>query len=162
MVSRLVGGKGIEMAIAAAKKYGFKLKIAGEFAGWKKIKEVETLGRVTDEERNKLMAGAKGFLALSRDEDFGITPVESQMCGTPVIAFNGGGYRETVIDGKTGVLFDDYSVEGLGEAIKRFENLLALRTVFEVRNLKKNAARFSKKNFKKQMLKLITHPRPLS
>lgn len=149
IVSRLVGGKGIEMAMAAAKKYGFKLKIAGEFAGWKKIAGVETLGRVTDEERDKLMAGAKGFLALSQDEDFGMTPVEAQMCGTPVIAFNGGGYKETVVDGKTGVLFDDYSVEGLGDAIKRFENLK-----FEIRNLKKNAERFSKKTFISKMRKI--------
>ncbi|KKU57146.1 MAG: Glycosyl transferase group 1 [Candidatus Amesbacteria bacterium GW2011_GWA2_47_11b] len=149
IVSRLVGGKGIEMAIVAAKKYGFKLKIAGEFAGWKKIKEVETLGRVTEEEKAKLMTEAKGFLVLERDVDFGITPVEAQMCGTPVIAFNGGGYRESVIDGKTGVLFDDYSVEGLGEAIKRFENLK-----FDARNLKRHAQKFSKKVFQDKMKKL--------
>jgi len=155
IISRLVGGKGIEMAIAAAKKYGFKLKIAGERAGMSNIQypisnDVKFVGRVTDSERDKLMAGAKGFLALAKEEDFGMTLVEAMACGTPVIGFNGGGYRETVIDGKTGVLFDNYSVEGLGEAIKRFENLK-----FEIKNLKKNAQKFSKENFKRQMLKLV-------
>jgi glycosyltransferase involved in cell wall biosynthesis len=142
IVSRLVGAKGIEMAIAASQKYGFKLKIAGEFAGLKKITNVETLGRVGEEEKAELMAGAKGFLALARDEDFGITPVESMLCGTPVIAFNGGGYKETVIDGKTGVLFSDYSVDGLWQAIQRFENLK-----FKTYDLKTQAKKFSKTNF---------------
>mgnify|MGYP001596238588 FL=1 len=150
MVSRLVGGKGIEMAVAAAKKYGFKLKIAGEFAGWKKLQGVETLGRVTEEEKARLMAGAKGFLALAQDEDFGITLVEAQMCGTPVIAFNGGGYRESVVDGKTGVLFDEYSVEGLIGAIREFGEIRWDREV-----ISKHARKFSKENFKKQMLKLV-------
>ena len=150
IVSRLVGGKGIEMAVEAAKKYGFKLKIAGEFAGWKKMRGVETLGRVTEGEKAKLMAGARGFLALARDEDFGITPVEAQMCGTPVIAFNGGGYRESVINKKTGILFDDYSVEGLGGAIKEFEKIK-----WDKGAIRKHAQKFSKENFKKQMLELV-------
>ncbi|KKU73302.1 MAG: Glycosyl transferase group 1 [Candidatus Amesbacteria bacterium GW2011_GWB1_47_26] len=149
IVSRLVGGKGIEMAVEAAKKYGFKLKIAGEFAGYNKFPIFNFLGRVNEEEKARLMTGAKGFLALAKDEDFGMTPVEAQMCGTPVIAFNGGGYRESVVDSKTGVLFDDYSVEGLGEAIKRFENLK-----LEIRNLKRHARKFSKENFKRQMIEL--------
>ena len=149
IVSRLVGGKGIEMAIAAAKKYGFKLKIAGEFAGLKKLAGVESVGRVNEKEKTKLMAGARGFLALARDEDFGMTLVEAMACGTPVIGFNGGGYRESVIDGKTGILFDDYSVDGLGKAIERFEKLK-----FDAGVLRKYAEKFSKDNFKKQMLKL--------
>jgi glycosyltransferase involved in cell wall biosynthesis len=157
MVTRIVGAKGIELAIAAAKKYGFKLKIAGEKTGYSKhkmnneqCKNVEYLGRVSEGEKYKLMAGAKAFLALATDEDFGITPVEAQACGTPVIAFNGGGYRETVIDGKTGVLFDGYSVEGLWKAMQRTNNLK-----FEIRNLKLHAKKFSKERFKKEMLQLV-------
>jgi len=88
-------------------------------------------------------------LALARDEDFGMTLVEAMACGTPVIGFNGGGYRESVIDGKTGILFDDYSVDGLGKAIERFEKLK-----FDAGVLRKYAEKFSKDNFKKQMLKL--------
>lgn len=150
MVVRLVGGKGIEMALAAARKYGFKLKIAGEVAGFAKVEGVESLGRVTDEEKFRLMTGAKGFLALASDEDFGITPVESMMCGTPVIAFNGGGYKESVINGKTGVLFDEYSVEGLGKAIQDFNKLKWDRSL-----IKRHAEKFSKERFKKEIREFV-------
>lgn len=149
IVSRLVGGKGIELAIGAAKRHGFKLKIAGEFAGLKKMQGVETLGRVTEEEKFKLMSGARGFLALAKDEDFGITPVEAQMCGTPVIAFNGGGYRETVIHKKTGILFDEYSTIGVIRAIREMGEIK-----WDRKAIRKHAQKFSKEVFIDKMGKL--------
>ena len=142
----LLAVKGIELAIEAAKKSGFKLKIAGEIAGFKKLDDIETLGRITEQEKANLMAGAKGFLALERSPDFGITPVESMLCGTPVIAFNGGGYRETVLNNKTGILFDDYSVDGLINTIERFEKLKWDRNL-----IIKHAKKFSKEIFVKKM-----------
>ncbi len=156
IVSRLVGGKGIELAIEAAKKAGFNLKIAGENAGYANIKQqtlntsVEFLGRVSEEEKYGLMSQAKAFLALSKDEDFGITPVESMQCGTPVIAFNGGGYKETVIEGETGILFDDYSVAGLIGATDRFE-----KTKWDIKKIKMQGQEFSEARFKKEMLELV-------
>jgi glycosyltransferase involved in cell wall biosynthesis len=166
IVSRIVGAKGLELAVDAVLKLGFKLKIAGSPAGYyfehdKLVKKahsadsgqahgVEFLGQVSDEELVKLYKGAKGFLALSQDEDFGITPVESMRCGTPVIAFNGGGYKETVIDGKTGVLFDDYSVDGLIEAIKKFES-----SKFNAKDCVEQAEKFSKERFKREIQDFI-------
>ncbi|MDP2637438.1 MAG: glycosyltransferase [Candidatus Levybacteria bacterium] len=151
IVSRLVGGKGLEMAIEAAQKAGFKLKIAGAKSGYwnlsEKVKEnIEFLGQVSDEELTKLYKGAKAFLALSKDEDFGITPVESMSVGTPVIAYNGGGYKETVLPGKTGLLFDDYSVDGLIQAIKQFNNL-----TINYKDCIEQAEKFSKERFKKEI-----------
>jgi Glycosyltransferase len=159
IVSRIVGAKGLDLAVDAALKAGFKLKIAGSPAGYyfehdklvkKSQNKVKFLGQVSDEELAKLYKGAKGFLALSQDEDFGITPVESMLCGTPVVAFNGGGYKETVIDGKTGVLFNDYSVEGLIAAVKKFES-----TKFDVKNCIAQAEKFSKERFKKEILEFV-------
>jgi glycosyltransferase involved in cell wall biosynthesis len=159
IVSRIVGAKGLDLAVEAALKMGFKLKIAGSPAGYyfehdKLVKKsqgkVEFLGQVSDEELTKLYKGAKAFLALSKDEDFGITPVESQLCGTPVIAFNGGGYKETVIDGKTGILFDDYSVDGLIEAVKKFES-----AKFNAKNCIEQAEKFSKERFKKEIKEFV-------
>ena len=166
IVSRIVGAKGLDLAVEASLKQGFKLKIAGAPAGYyfeyNKLLEkakasgpggslarrgnIEFLGQVSDEELVSLYKGAKGFLALSKDEDFGITPVESMMAGTPVIAFNGGGYKETVVDGKTGVLFDDYSVNGLIEAIKKFEKMK-----FNYQDLIDHAQKFSKERFKAEI-----------
>lgn len=155
IVSRIVGAKGLEMAIEAAKKAGFKLKIAGSRSGYyslpKNIKNVEFLGRVTDEELAKLYKEAKAFLALAQDEDFGITPVEAMLAGTPVIAYDGGGYRETVLQGRTGVLFDDYSASGLIKAIKKFESLK-----INSEDCIKQAQKFSKERFKKEIEKFIS------
>jgi glycosyltransferase involved in cell wall biosynthesis len=159
IVSRIVGAKGLDLAVDAALKAGFKLKIAGSPAGYyfehdklvkKSQNKVEFLGQVSDEELAKLYKGAKGFLALSQDEDFGITPVESMLCGTPVIAFNGGGYKETVIDGKTGILFNDYSVDGLIAAVKKFEN-----SKFSSKACVEQAQKFSKERFKKEIQDFI-------
>ncbi len=167
IVSRLVGGKGIELGIAAAKKYGFKLKIVGEgphfvptssrLRGASRGKPVEFLGEVSDHELVKLYSQAKGFLALSRDEDFGITPVEAMSCGTPVVAFYGGGYKETVIDGKTGVFFRNYSTAGLWQAMKKFKNL-------NYQTLQKNcleqAKKFSKERFKQEIREFVARHSP--
>jgi len=157
MVTRVVGGKGIELAIEAAEKGGFKLMIAGERAGFRKSQitnhksqNVEFLGRVSEEKKIELMTNAKAFLALSRDEDFGITPVESQMCGTPVIAFNGGGYRESVVPDKTGVLFDNYSVDGILGAMDKFDKLK-----WDKKVIRKSAEKFSEERFKNKIREIV-------
>lgn len=159
IVSRIVGAKGLEMAVEASVRQGFNLKIAGAPAGYyfeynkllEKAKgKVEFLGQVSDEELAKLYKSAKAFLALSKDEDFGITPVEAMLSGTPVIAFNGGGYKETVIDGKTGVLFDNYSVEGLIEAIKKFEEMK-----LNTNDLVDLANKFSKERFEREIKEFV-------
>lgn len=155
VVSRIVGGKGLELAVEAANELGVRLKIAGAPAGYytghKKLKEeasenIEFLGRVTDDELVKLYSGAKAFLALATDEDFGITPVEAMHCGTPVIAYYGGGYKETVIDGKTGIFFHEATVSSLVTAIKTFE-----KQKFDPNLCIKQAERFSKARFIKEI-----------
>ncbi|HYK07878.1 MAG TPA: glycosyltransferase [Candidatus Eisenbacteria bacterium] len=159
IVSRIVGAKGLEMAVEAAFKGGFRLKIAGSQAGYFNLDAlkrnakgtVEFLGHVSDEELAKLYKGAKAFLALAKDEDFGITPVEAMMSGTPVVAFNGGGYKETIVDKKTGLLFDEYSVGGLLKAIEEFENL-QIKPVDCIQQ----AQKFSKENFIEKIRSVIS------
>lgn len=149
IVSRLVGAKGIVEAATAAHHLGFTLKIVGEAVGFsqivnqlKNIKDVELLGRVQDEGIWKLYAGAKGFIALAKEEDFGITPVESMASGTPVIAFNGGGFKETVIDGETGVFVEGTDVKTLEMAMKKFNKIKWRRE-----KLINRARMFSKERF---------------
>jgi glycosyltransferase involved in cell wall biosynthesis len=147
IASRLTGAKGIEEAIRLSKKIGFSLKIIGESSGFSGIEnknknEVEFLGRLTDEDLYREYAKAKGFMALAKDEDFGMTVVEAQAAGTPVIAFNGGGFKESVIKNETGILIDEISEESLKEAIKKIEE-----TKWNREKLISNAKRFSKENF---------------
>ena len=159
IISRIVGGKGFDLAVKTATKLGLKLKIVGRPAGYymeyKKLKklansDIEFIGYVNDREMARLYAGAKAFLALSEDEDFGITPVEAMLSGTPVIAFRGGGYVESVIDGKTGVFFDKPTVESLSSAVKRFEKMK-----FDPEACISQAKKFSKERFKEEILKFV-------
>lgn len=104
---------------------------------------------VSDEEMPKYMSSAKAFL-FAAYEDFGVTPVEALASGTPVIAYRKGGALDYVVPGKTGVFFDEQSVESLVEAIGSFEKL----------SLKESAARakaeeFSPQNFQKKLLDII-------
>ncbi len=160
IISRIVGGKGIELALGAAKQLGIRIKIAGEPAGYaielKKLIEiagntVEFLGHVSDEERITLYRGARGFLALATDEDFGITPVEAMATGTPVIAYRGGGYTESVIEGKTGVFFDEPTVESLVLAIQKFQHMRISSDA-----CRDQAKRFSLARFKKEIRQFVS------
>lgn len=157
VISRLVGGKGLEMAVMAANKLKVPLKVVGVGGGYskeeQKLKElagptVSFESFVTDKRLSDLYAGARAFLALARDEDFGITPIEAMMCGTPVVAYRGGGYKETVIDGKTGVLFDDYSAGGLVGAMGKFE---VQSSKFKTEDITQQAQKFSKERFVREM-----------
>ena len=75
-------------------------------------------------------------------EDFGIAPVEAQSCGTPVIAYNLGGLSETVIDGKTGILFNFQTTDAILDALKRFK-----KTKFNLRKISEHAEQFSEERF---------------
>ena len=159
IVSRLVGAKGLEEAVKAAKKQDFKLKIVGEAHGFSDVEDrlkklsggnVELLGRVGDDELYELYAKARGFIALAREEDFGITPVEAMAAGTPVIAFNGGGFRESVLDGETGILIDDTDEKTIGDAVRKLE-----RIKWDKEKLQKKARKFSKERFKKEVFRFI-------
>lgn len=159
VTSRIVGGKGLDLAVKAALKLNLRLKIVGQPAGYyteyKSLskmakKNVEFLGHVTDKKLARLYKEAKAFLALATDEDFGMTPVEANLSGTPVIAFRGGGYKETVIEGKTGVFFDKPTLKSLVLAIKRFEKMK-----IKSEDCIKQGKRFSKGRFQREIKKYV-------
>lgn len=160
----LIGGrvsrhKGHDIAIKAFTKLGLPLKVfGGTFASYgleqfKKEagKNIEFLGEVTDNQKWELMKKAKAFVFPSDNEDFGIVPVEAMAFGTPVIALGIGGPLETVIEGKTGLFFDERTPESLIEAVKKFEKLS-----FKQEDCVNQAKKFSKERFKKEMLQFIS------
>jgi len=158
VLNRLVRGKGTEVIVEAATKLGIPLKVAGtgpEMDSLKKRagKNVEFLGWVSDEERIKLLENAKALIVASEDEDFGITSIEAQAAGTPVIAPASGGFLETVIDEKTGLLYGGHGqvdLESLTGALQKFKEIK-----FDPETLRKNAEKFSKERFKKEILELV-------
>jgi glycosyltransferase involved in cell wall biosynthesis len=159
MVSRLAGAKGLEEAAKAAKEIGFKLKIVGEAHGFAEVEKnlkklsggnVELLGRVDDEELYRVYGKAKGFLALAKDEDFGITPVEAMAAGTPVIAFNGGGFRESVVENETGLFINSTSTSEIAHSIRKFE-----KQEWDREKLIKQARKFSRERFEREIKNFV-------
>ena len=147
--------KNFDLVIKACQKLGKPLKIFGvgpEETKLKKLagKKIEFVGQVTDAERSKLYQGAKAFIAAQKDEDFGLTPVEAQGNGCPVIAFRGGGYLESVVENKTGIFFDQLTAESLEEAIKKLE-----RVRLNSAGCFRQARKFTKAKFKKEIVKLV-------
>lgn len=154
-LSRFAFNKHPELAVQAANQLGFKLKVVGSGKMESQLKElashqVEFMGMVSDEDLHVLLAGAKGLIYPVEDEDFGMVPVEAMAHGVPVIAHQSGGPLETVIDGKTGVFFNELNGEGLVAAINKFE-----KTKFNSQKIFKHAQQFSQRNFEKNMKKFV-------
>lgn len=125
VVSRLIPYKRIDLAVRACTALGLPLKVGGRGRDLDKLKEiagptVEFLGFVPDEELPALMAGCRAFLFPGL-EDFGITPVQAQAAGRPVIAYGGGGALDTVKVGVTGELFTEQTVESLSAVLQAFD-----------------------------------------
>jgi glycosyltransferase involved in cell wall biosynthesis len=151
---RVVPYKRVDLAVAGAALAGRTVKVAGGGRGLDAVRasagpNAELLGRVTDAERDALLASARALL-FPGEEDFGIVPVEAQAAGVPVIAYGVGGARETVRDGVTGVLFDAQTPEGVAAAIARFEGL-----ALDPQAPRENARRFGRERFRAEMAAVI-------
>jgi len=143
VASRNVPYKRIDLAIAAAERLGHSLVVVGEgtMRLTSKSRNVRFLGKTCQEDLLALMQGAKALLAPQL-EDFGMAVLEANACGRPVIAYGKGGALETVVDGVTGILFSEQSVDALVGAIQRFEQL-----TFDPVVIRTHAEQFSQKHF---------------
>ncbi len=125
VVSRLVPYKQIQLAVQAATELGVPLKVGGKGRDMERLQmmagdTVEFLGYIPDEDLPDLMAKCKAFLFPGL-EDFGITPVQAQSAGRPVIAYKGGGALDTVIPSVTGEHFDEMTVDSLKSVMHNFD-----------------------------------------
>lgn len=153
VVSRLVGYKKVDLAIAALNTLGYPLVVIGTGRQKRKLKmgagdNVKFIGEVSEKKLAGYYKSAKALI-MPQEEDFGIVAVEAQSYGVPVIAYRGGGALDTVVHGKTGILFKKQSVASLVLAIKKFE-----RTTFKYEALTANAKKFAKKKFQKEFFEL--------
>jgi glycosyltransferase involved in cell wall biosynthesis len=152
IVSRLVSYKKIDLAIEVFNKLKLPLKIIGTGAEMGKLKAmagptIELLGYLTDKELVGYYNGCRA-LVFPGLEDFGLTILEAQSFGKPVIAYKAGGALETIIENKTGVFFDKQTIEGLEGAIKQFDNLK-----IDPEDCIEQARKFSFEAFKKEFLR---------
>ena len=142
------------MAVAACAQLGRPLKVVGGGRAADELRSVagpdtEFLGEVSDARVEELLSGARALL-FPGEEDFGIVPVEAQAAGVPVIAYGVGGVRDSVLDGETGVLYDDHSADGLAHAILDFEG-----RSFDEDAIRANARRFAPERFRERFAELM-------
>jgi glycosyltransferase involved in cell wall biosynthesis len=153
--SRLVSYKKISLIVEAFNQMpNKKLQVIGEGPEMSEIRRIacsniEVLGKRSQPNMIKILQKAKA-LVFAADEDFGILPVEAQSCGTPVIAFNRGGLKETVIPNITGVFFQKQETADIIEAVSRFEALK-----FDSKVIRENAERFSKERFEREFKEFV-------
>jgi glycosyltransferase involved in cell wall biosynthesis len=149
---QLVGYKRIDLAIRAFNELAKPLVVLGEgeqLAALKKIAgpTISFVGRRPFAELKRYLATCRA-LVFPGEEDFGIVPVEAMASGRPVIAFNRGGVRETVVAGRTGLFFDEQSTDSLVRTIKDFERNEA---GFDPIAIRDHAKRFADAVFRSRM-----------
>ena len=154
VVSRLIPYKRVDLAVRAFNQLGKPLVVIGEGRDRKALESiagpnVTFLGRQPFDAVRDYMARCRAFIFPGL-EDFGMTPVEAQAAGRPVIAFAGGGVLDTVEDGKTGVLFREQTPESLAQAVLACEEIS-----FDTGVLRRNAERFSTEAFQRRFAAFV-------
>jgi glycosyltransferase involved in cell wall biosynthesis len=171
MVTAFAPYKRVDLALDAFRKFGKPLKIVGSGQDEKRLRasapaNVEFLGWRSDEEIASLYSRCRAFV-FPGEEDFGITPLEAQAAGRPVVALARGGAMETIVPHPgffaptdpaapgppTGVLFPHETADSLLEALRWFE---AHEAAFDdPAPLQANAARFSRDRFRRRIRALL-------
>jgi len=154
LISRMRGYKKVDLAIETFNKSGLPLKVIGsegEIYRKKAKKNIEFLGFVDEASKAKYLANCQALI-FPQKEDFGITAIEAMASGRPVIAFRAGGAKETVIEGKTGLFFNEQTSESLGEAVKKFKSLS-----FNPEEIRNYSLKFDKEIFKEKIKNFINH-----
>ena len=159
--SRMVPYKKIDLIVESfSHMKDKKLVVIGDGPDMEKIKakassNIEILGYQNNDVMQEYMRNAKAFV-FAAEEDFGITPVEAQACGTPIIAFGKGGALETVVgknaENPTGVFFEEQKIESVVTAVNSFERE---QHIYTPENCRLNALKFSTDRFNQEFSKYI-------
>ncbi|NGX63780.1 MAG: GDP-mannose-dependent alpha-(1-6)-phosphatidylinositol monomannoside mannosyltransferase [Candidatus Anoxychlamydiales bacterium] len=159
--SRFVPYKKVDLIVEAfSKMKDKKLVVIGDGPDMKKIKSkasknIEILGYQNDETLKKYLSKAKAFV-FAAIEDFGILPVEAMASSTPVIALSKGGVKESVVENKTGIFFNEQNIQSIMNAVEKFE-----KKDFDLYKIREHAMKFSEERFKKEfndfVLEKISH-----
>jgi len=156
-VSALVPYKRVDLAIETCTRLGVRLVVVGDGSERQKLQrlakgKVEFVGWQSQEQLLELYQNAIALL-FPGEEDFGITPVEAQACGTPVIAYGQGGVLDTVVaDGEhpTGTFFYTQTPEAIMELIRKFDP-----SRFDPVRVRDNALQFGRPRFRQEVIEVI-------
>ncbi len=149
ILARLVSYKRIDLAVSAFTRMKRRLVVIGTGPALEELKmgagsTVEFVGRLSDSDVEGYVSRCRALI-FPGEEDFGMAPVEVAAAGRPTIAYRAGGAIETVVDGVTGVFFDDQTTESLIEAVERFE-----RSEWSPETIRRHAEGFSREVFQER------------
>jgi glycosyltransferase involved in cell wall biosynthesis len=157
VVSRIVPYKRVSLIVEAFSRMpGRRLVVVGSGPGLRDCQKIAApnvtfMGYQPTDRLRSLIGKARAFV-FAAEEDFGISVVEAQACGTPVICYAKGGATETVVPDETGVMFQEQSVESICEAVDRFDSQ---ERRFRPTRLRENAERFSVETFRHEFARLV-------
>lgn len=159
VIARLQSYKRIDLAVQAANLLHLPLTIAGTGPDHARLKglagpTVRFLGRVSDKDRVRLLQRCSALIVPGR-EDFGLTALEAQAAGRPVIAYRAGGSLETVIEGTSGEFFDSPTVQSLADTLAKFD-----ARAYDPDACRRQAARFDEAVFVQRMRAFIESVAP--
>lgn len=155
-LARLTSHKRLDVVVKAFKQTGLPLWVIGEGPEKRRLQalagpQTRFSGWLSDDEVRATLGQARG-LVCAAEEDFGIGLVEAQAAGCPVLAFRGGGALETVVEGETGMFFDQQDANCLAEALLQFE---AGYSRFQPSLLQQHAQRFNQQRFMQEFKAFI-------
>jgi len=154
IVSRFMPYKRIDLAIEACNHLQLPLVIIGSGRDENRLKSIagptiRFTGRLSDEEVLYYYAHCRAFI-LPGEEDFGITPLEAQASGRPVIAYGAGGALASVVEGVTGTFFQTQTPESLIAALASFNE-----RIYDPQTIRNHALEFDKPRFHRRILQFI-------
>ncbi len=154
VLSRLVPYKRVDLAVEAFNRLGRKLVIVGDGPEMRRLKDmagpnIEFAGFVPPDRVADYYAGCRAFI-FPGEEDFGITPLEAQASGRPVVAYGAGGALETVVEGKTGTFFDEQTPGSLAAAVDKFDE-----KALDPSAVRRHAEEFDVEVYKKRIQKFV-------
>lgn len=154
VLSRLVPHKRIDLAVKACAQSSRRLVVIGEGPDRARLKAlagptVTFLGHLSDEQVNIYAQRCRAAI-LPGEEDFGLTPLEINSAGRPVIAYKGGGALETIVDGLNGTFFDRPDAQSLGAAMDRLE-----ASVWDTHAIRQHAEQFDIDVFQRRILRFL-------
>jgi len=157
LFGQLIQYKRPDLAIEAFNESARKLVVIGQGGMLEALKKlaksnIQFLGRLDDDEIRGYLTHCRALIFPGL-EDFGIVPVEVMACGRPVIAYGKGGVLDTVVNGKTGIYFQEQTAQCLNEAIDQFEQSI---NQFNPQEIRKWTYKFSKKQFQYQFRELVS------
>ncbi|HYE78891.1 MAG TPA: glycosyltransferase [bacterium] len=159
VVSRFVPYKRVDLAVAACAELGLPLWVVGTGPEGARVRAaaarggdpscVTFLGFVPEGELSELYANARALI-FTAHEDFGLVPLEANACGTPVIAYAGGGALETVVPGVTGEFFREQTVASLKAVLRGFDG-----SRYGPAALRAHAMTFDRAPFERRLCELL-------